>query len=208
VRAVPGGYRLTGGEGRFCSGIDHADWVIIGSPVLREGAAPEPRFFVIPRSVISEIVDDWYVAGMRGTGSKTIRVAEAFIPEHFSVSAADMAAGSAGAKFHGSPIYRMSWRGIPPYSLIGVPIGIGRAAVATFAESLGRTTANFTAEQLAEQSTTFARLPPRTSTRHSRSWSKTPGAWTRRRSRRIFPRSNMRGCRAIGPTPRSVLAMR
>ena len=158
VRAVPGGYRLTGGEGRFCSGIDHADWVIIGSPVLREGAAPEPRFFVIPRSVISEIVDDWYVAGMRGTGSKTIRVAEAFIPEHFSVSAADMAAGSAGAKFHGSPIYRMSWRGIAPYSLIGVPIGIGRAAVATFAESLGRTTANFTAEQLAEQSTTFARL--------------------------------------------------
>jgi hypothetical protein len=117
VRAVPGGYQLTGGEGRFCSGIDHADWVIIGSLVSREGAPPEPRFFVIPRSVITEIVDDWYVAGMRGTGSKTIRVAEAFIPEHFSVSAAEMAGGSAGAKFHGSPIYRPrrggDIRGIP-----------------------------------------------------------------------------------------------
>jgi alkylation response protein AidB-like acyl-CoA dehydrogenase len=158
MRPVQGGYHLTAGEGRFCSGIDHADWVIIGNQVLREGAAPEPRFFVIPRSAITEIVDDWYVAGMRGTGSKTIRVAEAFIPEHFSVSAAEMAAGSAGARFHGSPIYRMSWRGIAPYSLIGVPIGIARAAVATFAESLHKTTANFTAEQISEQSTTFARL--------------------------------------------------
>jgi alkylation response protein AidB-like acyl-CoA dehydrogenase len=158
VTAVPGGYRLTGGEGRFCSGIDHADWVIIGNQVVRDGEKPEPRFFVIPRSSITEIVDDWYVAGMRGTGSKTIRVAEAFIPEHHSVSAAEMAAGSAGARFHGAPIYRMSWRGIAPYSLIGVPIGVARAAVASFAESLQKPMANFTPQQIAEQSTTFARL--------------------------------------------------
>ena len=158
VSVVPGGYRLIGGEGRFCSGIDYADWVIVGSQVVREGADPEARFFVIPRSAITEVVDDWYVAGMRGTGSKTIRVAEAFIPERHSVSAAEMAAGSAGAKFHTSPIYRMSWRGIAPYSLIGVPIGVARAAVASFAESLKRSTANFTPEQISEQSSTFARL--------------------------------------------------
>jgi alkylation response protein AidB-like acyl-CoA dehydrogenase len=158
VKVVPGGYQLTGGEGRFCSGIDYADWVIVGSQVVREGAASEPRFFVIPRSVIDEVVDDWYVAGMRGTGSKTIRVAEVFIPEHRSVSTAEMAAGSAGARFHGSPIYRMSWRGIAPYSLVGVPIGVARAAVASFAESLQKSMTKFTAEQTAEQSTTFARL--------------------------------------------------
>jgi alkylation response protein AidB-like acyl-CoA dehydrogenase len=157
VLPVPGGYQLTAGEGRFCSGIDHADWVIVGSQVLQE-RRPEARFFVIPRSVITEVVDDWHVAGMRGTGSKTIRVAQAFIPEHHSVSAADMAAGSAGAKFHGAPIYRMPWRGIAPYSLIGVPLGVARGAVASFAESLRKSTADFTAEQLAEQSSTFARL--------------------------------------------------
>jgi 3-hydroxy-9,10-secoandrosta-1,3,5(10)-triene-9,17-dione monooxygenase len=159
VRPVPGGYRLTGGEGRFCSGIDHADWVIVGNQVLRDGAEPEPRFFVVPKSDITEIVDDWYVAGMRGTGSKTIKIADAFIPELHSVSVAEMNSGkSPGALFHAKPVYQMSWRGIAPFSLVGVPMGLGRAAVASFSESLRNTMAKFNAEQVAEQSATFARL--------------------------------------------------
>jgi alkylation response protein AidB-like acyl-CoA dehydrogenase len=159
VRPVSGGYRLTGGEGRFCSGIDHAEWVIVGNQTLRDSEPPEATFFIIPRSDITEVVDDWFVAGMRGTGSKTIRVAEAFIPEHRAVSVADMNAGVApGARRHRSPIYRMPWRDVAPFSLIGVPIGIGRAAVAAFAESLRKPMASFSAEQIAEQSATFARL--------------------------------------------------
>lgn len=159
VRPVPGGYRLTRGEGRFCSGIDHAEWVIVGNQVLRDSASPEPTFFVLPRSDIAEVVDDWFVAGMRGTGSKTIRVSEAFIPEHRAVRVADMTAGtSPGARHHRKPIYRMPWRDVAPFSLIGVPIGIGRAAVAAFAESLRRSMASFSTEQIAEQSATFARL--------------------------------------------------
>jgi len=159
VRPVAGGYRLTGGEGRFCSGIDHADWVMIGCNVLLPGGATEQRYFVIPRSDIAEIVDDWYVAGMRGTGSKTIRVPEAFIPEHRSVLAAEMVAGtSPGARYHRGAIYRMNWLDVAPFSLVGVPMGVGRAMVATFAESLKKTMAKFTSEQMAEQSTTFTRL--------------------------------------------------
>jgi 3-hydroxy-9,10-secoandrosta-1,3,5(10)-triene-9,17-dione monooxygenase len=159
VREVGGGYELTAGEGRFCSGIDHAQWVVIGNQVVRESGAPEPTFFVIPRSDISEIVDDWFVAGMRGTGSKTIRVARAFIPGHRAVRASDMAAGtSPGAQHHRRPIYRMPWRDIAPFSLIGVPIGIGHAAVAAFSESLRKPMAGFSREQIAEQSATFARL--------------------------------------------------
>jgi alkylation response protein AidB-like acyl-CoA dehydrogenase len=159
VRPVPGGYRLTGGEGRFCSGIDHAEWVIIGNQVLRDSQPPDPTFFLIPRAAIAEIVDDWFVAGMRGTGSKTIRVPEAFIPEHRAVRVADMNAGTApGAQHHRKPLYRMPWRDVAPFSLIGVPIGIGRAAVAAFAESLRKPMTSFSAEQIAEQSATLARL--------------------------------------------------
>jgi alkylation response protein AidB-like acyl-CoA dehydrogenase len=159
VRAVPGGYRLTGGEGRFCSGIDHADWVIIGNQVTHNSGPPVPMFFVIPRSDIAEVVDDWFVAGMRGTGSKTIKVPEAFIPEHRAVSVEDMSAGtSPGSRAHRGAIYRMSWRDIAAFSLIGVPIGVGRSAVAAFAESLQKPMATFASEQIAEQSATLARL--------------------------------------------------
>jgi len=159
VRAVPGGYQLSGGEGRFCSGIDHAGWVIVGTQVLHPDEPARPTFLVLPRSSITEIVDDWYVAGMRGTGSKTIRIAEAFVPEHRAVEMADMVAGTApGARHHLGGLYRMPWRDVAPFSLIGVPIGVGRAAVAVFAESLRKAMAGFVPEQIAEQSATLARL--------------------------------------------------
>jgi len=159
VERVAGGYRLRGGEGRFCSGIDHAAWVIVGSQVVSESEPPVPTFFVIPRAAITEIVDDWFVAGLRGTGSKTIKVAEAFIPGHRAVAVQDMASGtSPGARFHRSALYQLSWRDIAPFSLIGVPLGIGRAAIAAFAESLRKSMTSFVPEQIAEQSATFARL--------------------------------------------------
>jgi alkylation response protein AidB-like acyl-CoA dehydrogenase len=159
VREEIGGYRLTGGEGRFCSGIDHAQWVVVGNAVLREGQPPDPTFFLIPRSDISEIVDDWYVAGMRGTGSKTIKVPNAFIPAHRAVRVAAMTAGAApGALHHQNPMLRFPWNLIAPFSLIGVPLGVARAGVAAFAESLRKPMADFTPERIAEQSATFARL--------------------------------------------------
>lgn len=159
IRRAPGGYVLERGEGRFCSGIDHADWIVVGNQVIEGGKDPEPRFFVLPCSAVAEVVDDWQVAGMRGTGSKTIRFGETFIPEHRSVRLEDMSRGSTpGAALHDSPLYRMPWQYISPFSLVGVPIGVARAAVAGFGALLNRQVERFTAEQLAEQSATFARL--------------------------------------------------
>ncbi|WP_322060633.1 acyl-CoA dehydrogenase family protein [Paraburkholderia sp. J63] len=158
VTEVEGGYRLVNGDGRFCSGIDHAQWVIVGNAVQRENGPPEPRFFVVPRSDI-EIVDDWHTAGMRGTGSRSIRIAEAFIPAHRSVSVKEMMSGQAQAA--GSlraPIYRMPFQNVTPFSLIGAPLGMARAAIRSFSEGLAPRLKSFDSEQMAEQSATMARL--------------------------------------------------
>ena len=158
VTRVAGGYRLVGGEGRFCSGINHSKWVIVGNAVVTENAAPEPRFFIVPRSEV-EIVDDWFTAGMRGTGSRSIKIADAFIPDYRSVSMAELQAGTtAGAKFHGSPLYRMPMTGLPPLSIIGGPLGMARGALQTFAEGIKGKLASFNELQLAEQSAMFARI--------------------------------------------------
>jgi 3-hydroxy-9,10-secoandrosta-1,3,5(10)-triene-9,17-dione monooxygenase len=66
-----GGIRVTGTH-KFSSGIDHAEWVILTSP--NENC-------LVPRSDF-EIVDDWYVSGLKGTGSKSIRYENMFIPSH------------------------------------------------------------------------------------------------------------------------------
>ncbi|NSX14710.1 acyl-CoA dehydrogenase family protein [Cupriavidus taiwanensis] len=158
ITEVEGGYRLVNGDGRFCSGIDHVQWVIIGNAVQRAGQPPEPRFFVVPREDI-EIVDDWFTAGMRGTGSRSIRIAEAFIPAHRSVSVKDMMSGMADET--GSvraPIYRMPFHNVTPFSLVGAPLGMARAAVRSFSEGLAARLATFSSEQAAEQSATFARV--------------------------------------------------
>lgn len=135
---VAGGYRLCSGEGRFCSGIDHASWVIVGGAVTAEGAVPESRFFLVPRQHI-EIIDDWYTAGMRGTGSRSIRIADAFVPEHRTVSLRQMLDGTApGARFHDRALYRIPFSNVAPFSIIGAPLGMARGAIKVFAESLAQ----------------------------------------------------------------------
>src|SRR5690606_33103023 len=88
---VPGGYRFKDGVGRLCSGVDHATWILLGTLVAPQGdEPPEPRYFLVPKSEF-EVLDDWYTAGLRGTGSKSIRLADAFVPEYRTVSIPDIA---------------------------------------------------------------------------------------------------------------------
>jgi alkylation response protein AidB-like acyl-CoA dehydrogenase len=152
------GYRLTGGNGRFCSGIDYADWVIVGNAVKMADGSEEPRFFVVPKSDI-EVIDDWFTAGMRGTGSRSIKIADAFIPGYRSCRLQDMLAGTTpGAKIHDGAVYRMPFADLAPFSIIGAPIGMARGAIAGFAQSLGNKLKGAEDLQIAEQSATFARI--------------------------------------------------
>jgi alkylation response protein AidB-like acyl-CoA dehydrogenase len=158
VERAENGFSLTDGEGRFCSGIDHARWVIVGSSVKDSAGAPEARFFLVPRKDV-EIIDDWFTAGMRGTGSRSIRIKSAFIPEHRSARVADMASGnSPGARFHNRPLYRVPFQDVAPFSLVGAPLGMARAAVRVFAEGLRTSVAKLPEDQVNAQAATFARL--------------------------------------------------
>jgi 3-hydroxy-9,10-secoandrosta-1,3,5(10)-triene-9,17-dione monooxygenase len=158
ISEVDGGYRLVNGAGKFCSGIDFASWVIVGSAVQRDASPPEPRFFVVPRADI-EIIDDWHTVGMRGTGSRSIRISEAFIPAHRSVSLGDLLAGSsAGARFHEGPLYRMPFQFVAPFSIIGAPLGMARNAVNVTSAMLGSFLDGQGENQVAGRSASLARL--------------------------------------------------
>ena len=119
---VPGGYRLTEGVGRFASGIDHAEWLVVGSQLRQANGGEEPYFFILHRDDF-RIVDDWDVVGMRGTGSKSVIVEDAFVPAHRAVSLKDMLAGTTpGGKLHGKPLYRLPFSYVAPFSIVGAPI--------------------------------------------------------------------------------------
>ncbi|HEB90757.1 MAG TPA: flavin-dependent monooxygenase [Deltaproteobacteria bacterium] len=80
VERVDGGFRLSG-RWSFSSGCDPCQWVLLGGRAPGEGPIPDQRTFLVPRSDY-EIVDNWHVSGLCGTGSKDIEVENAFVPEH------------------------------------------------------------------------------------------------------------------------------
>jgi len=81
-KATPaeGGIRLSG-QWSFASGCDAADWLLLGSVV--EGPASEGELLLccVPKREV-EIVDNWHVSGLKGTGSKNVAAQEVFVPAH------------------------------------------------------------------------------------------------------------------------------
>ena len=83
---VEGGYRVTG-QWSFASGGRHHKWLGAhsavqnpdGTPHMRYGR-PDDRSFVFLRSDAT-IIDDWYVLGLRGTGSDSYSIEDLFVPD-------------------------------------------------------------------------------------------------------------------------------
>lgn len=80
VTAVEGGYVLKG-EWLTSSGCDHAaGGAFLGGRVKENGEMVFRSFWVQAEDF--EIVDDWHVVGLAGTGSKKLVVREAFVPSY------------------------------------------------------------------------------------------------------------------------------
>ena len=136
---VEGGY-LVSGAWVSASGIDIGTHYIGMALVTGEdGAAPpSPIQFLFDRRQF-EIVDDWRVMGMQGTGSKRVDAKDAFVPTHRTVAVAGAQRGSQAvpaARLYENPMYQGR---IQPF-LIGeataVAVGAARGALDLYEQSL------------------------------------------------------------------------
>lgn len=81
VQQVEGGCILKG-RWYYSSGVDHCDWILLGGNIAQEGSPfPDYRTYLVPKSDY-KIIDDWHVMGLKGTGSKSVEINEAFVPDH------------------------------------------------------------------------------------------------------------------------------
>ena len=107
---VDGGYRINAAPDS-ASGIDGSTHFIGMAAVQAEGGAPGGMIqFILPRDKY-EIVDNWTVMGMRGTGSKRVAIKDVFVPKYLTmagagtgVRSAEPAARSAG-RLYSNPMY-------------------------------------------------------------------------------------------------------
>jgi 3-hydroxy-9,10-secoandrosta-1,3,5(10)-triene-9,17-dione monooxygenase len=123
AKRTPGGIVWTGLHG-FSSGVDHADWVICGGNIIEEGKAPEGCFALIPTKEI-ELIDDWHSVGLAGSGSRSFKVNEVFVPQHRVLSKKDYDAGtSPGTLFYTAPISKLPRGGVSAVSYTAVCVGV------------------------------------------------------------------------------------
>jgi len=143
---VSGGYRVTG-HWEFSSGCDAAGWVMLGV----EGIG-ERSWALIPRSDF-EIVDNWFVSGLRGTGSKDIVVEDAFVPAHRVLNVNRAGDGDwTGWEIHGQDRYRMPIPVLLGWDLVAPMIGIAQGMIDEFtARLIGTSGPGKTAESPAIQ---------------------------------------------------------
>jgi alkylation response protein AidB-like acyl-CoA dehydrogenase len=126
ARRAAGGWRISG-RYSFSSGCDYAQWAIIGAFLGQMGDPRTIAYLLVPLAEV-EIVDDWQVLGLAGTGSKSLALDDVFVPEHRVVMLADLYAGTTpGALVHPQyPAVRAPRGYLVAYSLPPVAIALGR----------------------------------------------------------------------------------
>ena len=105
---------IANGLWSFASGVDFADWNNMQVFVPPEGGEgpPEHRFALVPKDDY-DVVDDWYSPGLAGTGSRTIKLDNVFIPEHMTIPSTKLMGGpSPGSVINSGALYR-----VPPLTL-------------------------------------------------------------------------------------------
>ncbi len=129
AKRVAGGWRLSG-RYSFSSGCDYAQWAILGAFLGEMGDPRHIAYLLVPLAEV-EIVDDWQVLGLAGTGSKLLVLHDVFIPEHRCVMVSDLFAGTPpGALVHPEyPVLRAPRGFLVSYSLPPVAIALGRRAL-------------------------------------------------------------------------------
>ncbi len=156
---VAGGIRLSG-RFSWSSGCDHATWAILGfrkpDPLL-DGAV-FTHYAVVPRGDY-EIIDDWFVAGLNGTGSKTLVVDDIFVPDHRIESAYGLSSGqSKGFGSNDGAIFHTHFAHWFALGFSAVSVGIARRFLDLYAEKAASRVRAYTGANVGETAPAYMRL--------------------------------------------------
>ena len=133
VARTAGGYRVSGQNSAFASGVGHSSWVIVGGLVHEEGA-PEWALFLIPPGEY-QVRDTWFTAAMRGTGSNTIVTDDVFVPSTRVLKLSELRDGKApGGAVNANPIFRTPFFLYAPLTFVAPMLGAAQGAYEHFRE--------------------------------------------------------------------------
>ncbi|MFE7167979.1 acyl-CoA dehydrogenase family protein [Streptomyces sp. NPDC057616] len=131
------GYVVNGTSG-FATGCRHADWHLLTARADSGEGPPEVLWTAVPMREL-EILDDWHVSGLAGSGSSSVVARDVLVPAHRVLPVGPLLGGEFPSKANADdPFYRMpvllmfcAWTA--PNAL-----GLARAALQEFTERIHR----------------------------------------------------------------------
>ena len=107
--------------------------------MLGVGGIGQRNWALLPKSDF-EIIDTWFVSGLKGSGSKDILVKDAFIPVHRIVEVSTAGeTDMTGWEVHGQPRYRVPIPVLLGWDLVAPIIGLARGMIEEFTGRLSGT---------------------------------------------------------------------
>lgn len=144
MRPVEGGFTFST-EVPYSTGTDHCDWVILAGIVTDDEGnlqmvpgtkVPDIRHVMLPRGEYEIVEGSWNVMGLTGTGSKNVRVTDAFVPEYRTVELTKMNDGSYTYRQPGKPLYQLSFGCTFSAAIVSGTFGIARGALDAYRDYL------------------------------------------------------------------------
>lgn len=132
ARPVDGGFVFSG-EWPYSTGCDHCEWTVLGGMVTDDAgelpAEPDIRHFFLPRGDYQIVEDSWHVMGLAGTGSKNVRVQDAFIPEYRTVGHLAICDGAYNARQPVPSMYHLPFGFMFSAAITSATLGIARGTL-------------------------------------------------------------------------------
>lgn len=156
-QAAEGGITLSGRFG-WSSGCDHAQWAVLGYLGFNDMGQKGPCFAVVP-STDFQILDDWDAAALKGTGSKTIVVDNAFVPDYRTESLFALNYGLArGFNEQQGGLYFLPFSSVFSLAFSAVAVGIARRMTSVFSDKTRARVRAYTGAKVAESAPAGMRL--------------------------------------------------
>ncbi len=140
-RAVREGdrFRLSGAW-QYSTGTDHCNWIVLGGMVVDEsgapGSPPEVRHFFLPRGDYEIVEDSWQVMGLSGTGSKDIRIENAFVPEYRTLLHGALSEGEYSSRRPDTRLYHLPFGCLFSAAIAAATFGIADGAIRRYRDYL------------------------------------------------------------------------
>ena len=155
---VDGGILLSG-HWNFSSGVGASGWNMLACMVREGDRVTDYRMCLLPASDY-EVIDDWQVMGLSGTGSKSVRCDKVFVPEHRALS---MLLGRGAGDFPGwagnpNPMYRVPFGGLAAHCLLGPMVGNAQAMQDAIIAMIKERSTSYTGLKMRDLGTVQARV--------------------------------------------------